>query len=237
MTGGEITDPRAIQSQSARRYFPDTCTRSRPDEQTSFIRFLRANVSLLIAMFSIAGARLPWIPAFRHSTHLPLRTFSTGFRLTPRLKPVQRAFQPLPTFRSIRSLATATFTPTEASATATAAPETARTIPKSLPYWLFGCSALVFGILIIGGLTRLTESGLSITEWNLVTGIRPPITKAEWDAEWEKYKVSPEGVLWVRKDVSRADPRLNSKIEMSEFKKIFYMEWGHRVAGRALGLV
>lgn len=58
-----------------------------------------------------------------------------------------------------------------------------------------GCSALVFGILVVGGLTRLTESGLSIVEWNLVTGIRPPITAAEWDAEWEKYKVSPEGVL------------------------------------------
>lgn len=69
------------------------------------------------------------------------------------------------------------------------------TIPKSLPVWLLGCSALVFGILVIGGLTRLTESGLSITEWQPLTGILPPITLAEWDIEWEKYKVSPEGVL------------------------------------------
>ena len=68
-------------------------------------------------------------------------------------------------------------------------------IPRSLQYWLFGCSALVLGILVIGGLTRLTESGLSITEWQPITGILPPITSAEWDAEWEKYKVSPEGVL------------------------------------------
>ena len=61
--------------------------------------------------------------------------------------------------------------------------------------WLFGCSALVFGILVIGGLTRLTESGLSIVEWQPITGILPPITEQEWNAEWEKYKVSPEGVL------------------------------------------
>ncbi len=69
------------------------------------------------------------------------------------------------------------------------------TIPRSLPNWLLGCSALVFGILVIGGLTRLTESGLSITEWQPLTGILPPITQAEWDIEWEKYRVSPEGVL------------------------------------------
>lgn len=70
-----------------------------------------------------------------------------------------------------------------------------RTIPRSLPIWLLGCSALVFGIIVIGGLTRLTESGLSIVEWNPITGIRPPITDAEWDEEWEKYRVSPEGIL------------------------------------------
>lgn len=73
--------------------------------------------------------------------------------------------------------------------------EDVRTIPKSLPVWLLSCSALVFGIIVIGGLTRLTESGLSIVEWNPITGIRPPITDAEWDAEWEKYRVSPEGVM------------------------------------------
>lgn len=104
-------------------------------------------------------------------------------------------------------------------------PEDVRTIPKSLPTWLLGCSALVFGIIVIGGLTRLTESGLSIVEWNPITGIRPPITDAEWDEEWEKYRQSPEGVI------------LNSEISRAEFKKIFYMEWAHRIAGRTLGLV
>lgn len=77
---------------------------------------------------------------------------------------------------------------------------------------------------MIGGLTRLTESGLSIVEWNPITGILPPMTKEDWDAEWEKYKVSPEGIM------------MNANISRDEFKKIFYMEWGHRLAGRALGI-
>lgn len=77
----------------------------------------------------------------------------------------------------------------------TPAPEDVRVIPRAMPIWLLGCSALVFGIIVIGGLTRLTESGLSITEWNPITGIRPPITDAEWDVEWEKYRMSPEGIL------------------------------------------
>ncbi|KAK4683837.1 heme a synthase, partial [Tremellales sp. Uapishka_1] len=67
-------------------------------------------------------------------------------------------------------------------------------------------------------------SGLSITEWQPITGILPPITKAEWDVEWEKYRVSPEGIM------------TNSKIDREEFKKIFYMEWAHRIAGRTLGV-
>ncbi|KAL1412520.1 AAA+-type ATPase [Vanrija albida] len=112
-----------------------------------------------------------------------------------------------------------------------AAPEPAtavddvRVIPKSLPTWLLGCSALVFGIIVIGGLTRLTESGLSIVEWNPITGMRPPISDAEWDAEWEKYKLSPEGIM------------INANITREEFKFIFFMEWAHRLAGRALGVL
>lgn len=92
------------------------------------------------------------------------------------------------------------------SATAQVQPAT---IPPSMPKWLYGCSALVFGILVIGGLTRLTESGLSITEWQPLTGVLPPITDAEWDVEWEKYRMSPEGVLCVldqRRGAANADP-------------------------------
>jgi hypothetical protein len=101
---------------------------------------------------------------------------------------------------SFRRLTTAAFDaksvfPPHLAAPAAATPTTSQAIPRSLPNWLFGCSALVFGIVIIGGLTRLTESGLSITEWEPFTGILPPITDAEWDVEWEKYRVSPEGIM------------------------------------------
>jgi cytochrome c oxidase assembly protein subunit 15 len=132
-----------------------------------------------------------------------------------------------------RRLTTATYTQSTIASPITQQAPTV--IPKSLPSWLLGCSTLVFGILVVGGLTRLTESGLSITEWQPITGILPPLTQAEWDVEWDKYKVSPEGVLWVFVYRS-ADFRTNSRIDRSEFKKIFYMEWAHRVAGRALGV-
>lgn len=59
-------------------------------------------------------------------------------------------------------------------------------------YWLLGTSGLVFGIVVMGGLTRLTESGLSIVEWKPVTGIIPPMTNSQWEEEFEKYKQFPE---------------------------------------------
>lgn len=95
---------------------------------------------------------------------------------------------------------------------------------KPVGYWLIGMSGLVFGIVVLGGLTRLTESGLSITEWRPVTGSIPPLSQHEWEEEFEKYKSSPEFKL------------LNSNITLSEFKFIFFMEWAHRLVGRAIGL-
>jgi hypothetical protein len=74
--------------------------------------------------------------------------------------------------------------------------ETVHQIPRSLPKWLFGCSALVFGIIVVGGVTRLTESGLSIVEWRPVSGILPPLSESDWDEEWEKYRRSPEGIMY-----------------------------------------
>lgn len=95
---------------------------------------------------------------------------------------------------------------------------------KPVGYWLIFGSGLVFGIVVLGGLTRLTESGLSITEWKPVTGSVPPRTEQEWEEEFEKYKSSPEFKL------------LNSNITLPEFKFIFFMEWAHRLWGRAIGL-
>lgn len=95
---------------------------------------------------------------------------------------------------------------------------------KVTGYWLVSTSGLIFGIVVIGGLTRLTESGLSITEWKPVTGAIPPLNDAEWQQEFDKYKESPEF------------KQLNSHITLEEFKFIFSMEWGHRLLGRGIGM-
>ncbi|KAJ3333442.1 Cytochrome c oxidase assembly protein cox15 [Blyttiomyces sp. JEL0837] len=81
----------------------------------------------------------------------------------------------------------------------------------------------VTGIFFVR-LTRLTESGLSIVEWNLIKGMKPPANEAEWNVEFEKYKQFPEYKL------------LNHNITLNEFKFIFFMEWGHRMLGRFIGL-
>lgn len=96
--------------------------------------------------------------------------------------------------------------------------------PKSVGYWLVGTSTLIFGIVVLGGLTRLTESGLSITEWKPVTGSIPPLNEQDWINEFAKYKDSPEF------------KQLNSHITLEEFKFIFFMEWSHRLVGRCIGL-
>lgn len=95
---------------------------------------------------------------------------------------------------------------------------------KAVGYWLVSTSGLIFGIVVVGGLTRLTESGLSITEWKPVTGTIPPLNHEEWELEFAKYKESPEF------------KQLNSHITLDEFKFIFCMEWGHRLLGRCIGM-
>ncbi|KAK0468015.1 electron transfer protein 1 [Desarmillaria tabescens] len=97
--------------------------------------------------------------------------------------------------------------------------------PKSVGIWLMISSSLVLTIVVVGGVTRLTESGLSITEWNPITGMIPPLSANEWEIEFTKYKATPEFHL------------LNHSITIEEFKRIFYMEWAHRALGRIAGLV
>jgi len=95
---------------------------------------------------------------------------------------------------------------------------------KYVGYWLLGCCGLVVGSVSLGGITRLTESGLSMTTWNLIRGMKPPRSEEEWLQEFERYKECPEYKY--------------SKLGMSleEFKFIFYMEWAHRMWGRFVGL-
>lgn len=91
--------------------------------------------------------------------------------------------------------------------------------------WLAVLFVLVVAMIAVGGLTRLTDSGLSITEWRPVTGALPPMSEADWQAEYAKYQASPEFQLQ------------NHRMGLDEFKTIFWWEWGHRQLGRVIGLV
>ncbi len=91
--------------------------------------------------------------------------------------------------------------------------------------WLLALIGLVFAIVLVGGATRLTESGLSITEWNLVTGTLPPLSEAAWQAEFERYRRTPQYEL------------LNRGMSFADFRTIYWWEWGHRQLGRFIGLV
>ena len=92
-------------------------------------------------------------------------------------------------------------------------------------YWLLSVLFLVGFIVVIGGLTRLTDSGLSITTWDVVSGILPPFTPEDWDTAFNLYKKIPQFYL------------VNSDITLSEFKIIYYWEYFHRILGRILGLL
>ncbi len=91
--------------------------------------------------------------------------------------------------------------------------------------WLFTGIILVFCMIAVGGLTRLTESGLSITEWNVVMGAIPPLNEADWLEEFDKYKQSPE---YMHK---------NFDFTLEDFKFIYWWEWVHRQLGRIIGMV
>ncbi len=91
--------------------------------------------------------------------------------------------------------------------------------------WLYLCLLMVFSMVFVGGVTRLTESGLSIVEWKLISGILPPLSEAAWEAELEAYRSSPEYQI------------KNKGMTVPQFKQIFWLEWGHRLLGRATGLV
>lgn len=91
--------------------------------------------------------------------------------------------------------------------------------------WLLLCALSVFLIVIIGGITRLTESGLSITEWRPVSGVLPPLTDAQWQSEFAKYQQIPEY------------RQMNPTMSLDEFKRIFFWEYLHRLWGRLVGLL
>lgn len=91
--------------------------------------------------------------------------------------------------------------------------------------WLAVLFVLVAAMIAVGGLTRLTDSGLSITDWRPVTGALPPMNEADWQAEFAKYQQSPQFQY------------MNSHMDLAAFKSIYWWEWGHRQLGRVIGLV
>ena len=95
---------------------------------------------------------------------------------------------------------------------------------QQLKIWLFVLLSMIILIILIGGLTRLTDSGLSITTWELFVGFLPPLTNDKWKDYFDLYKTIPEY------------SEQNSNMTLSEFKVIFWWEWGHRQLGRLIGL-
>jgi cytochrome c oxidase assembly protein subunit 15 len=98
-------------------------------------------------------------------------------------------------------------------------------VPASVRNWLIVVAAMIFFMIVIGALTRLTESGLSMVEWRPVTGWLPPLSDTAWQAELQKYLASPQGRL------------INRGFTVAEFKEIFWLEYIHRLWGRLIGVV
>lgn len=96
---------------------------------------------------------------------------------------------------------------------------------KPMVIWLLSGCFLIFLMVIVGGITRLTQSGLSIVEWNVVTGTLPPLNEQQWMEEFQKYQQTPEY------------QKLNYHFNLSDFKSIFWWEYIHRLLGRLIGLV
>jgi len=96
---------------------------------------------------------------------------------------------------------------------------------RGIGRWLLVVAAFIVAMVVVGGLTRLSRSGLSIVDWKPLTGVLPPIGDVQWAAEYAKYQASPEGRL------------VNHGMAMEAFQSIFYVEWAHRLLGRIVGLV
>jgi len=96
---------------------------------------------------------------------------------------------------------------------------------KAIIIWLLAGCFLVYAMVVIGGITRLTHSGLSMVEWNMIVGSMPPVTDADWQVPFEKYKQSPEYQI------------INNQFSLEEFKSIYWWEFIHRMLGRTIGVV
>lgn len=101
----------------------------------------------------------------------------------------------------------------------------AATSRRAIGIWLLACCATIFAMVVLGGVTRLTGSGLSMVEWEPILGVVPPLNQAEWEHTFELYKQYPEYKI------------KNAHLDVEGFKSIFYFEWAHRLLGRMIGVV
>ncbi len=99
-----------------------------------------------------------------------------------------------------------------------------QSVPASVRNWLIVVAAMIFFMIVLGALTRLTESGLSMVEWRPVTGWLPPLSDQAWQTELQKYAASPQGRM------------INRGLDVAEFQQIFWLEYLHRLWGRLIGL-
>ncbi len=98
---------------------------------------------------------------------------------------------------------------------------------KAVIWWLLSGCVLVFIMVVVGGITRLTNSGLSMTDWHLVTDTFPPLTEEKWNAAFEEYKKFPE----------YQKINIHNDFTLSDYKFIYFWEWFHRLIGRVIGMV
>src|SRR5210317_1558708 len=96
---------------------------------------------------------------------------------------------------------------------------------RRIAVWLFVCCLMVYAMVILGGATRLTGSGLSMVEWDPIFGVVPPLNQEEWEAVFSKYRESPEY------------QKINIGMELDGFKSIYWFEFTHRLLGRSIGTV
>ncbi|MGQ9364716.1 COX15/CtaA family protein [Azospirillum sp. ST 5-10] len=111
------------------------------------------------------------------------------------------------------------------TALAETAPARAVPSPRPVALWLLACCAMVFAMAVIGAITRLTESGLSMVEWKPLIGILPPLSEAEWNRVFGLYQATPEYRIY------------NAWMDLDGFKRIFFWEWFHRLWGQLIGFV
>jgi heme a synthase len=105
-----------------------------------------------------------------------------------------------------------------------AAPVTPSASDRAIAAWLLACCVLLFAIIVVGGITRLTHAGLSITEWQPIIGVLPPLSEADWQVAFDKYRQTPEYL------------QVNKGMTLESFKRIFWWEYVHRLLGRLIGI-